>query len=129
MKSAFLQRLKLLPIALPLVAVFHIVWLGIGIWRYADEPFPDKIWTQVAWLALYCAFWLLLTWGYRRAVNAYILLTALNLVLFFFIKDENLKSAVTNALFPIDLLCSFLLLVFYRRVPVKTPAGKPLKKT
>ena len=124
MKSAFLQRLKLLPIALPIVAVFHIVWLGIGIWRYASEPFPDKIWTQVAWLALYCAFWLSITWGNRWAVNAYIVLTALNLILHFLIKDESLKSALTDALFPIDLLCSFLLLVFYRRLPAKGYAPK-----
>ncbi len=122
MKSSFLQRLKLLPIALPIVAVFHIVWLGIGIWRCADEPFPDKIWTQVAWLALYCAFWLSLTWGNRWGVNAYIALTALNLILHFLIKDENLKSALTDALFPIDLLCSFILLVFYRRMPAKPVA-------
>ncbi len=116
---------KKLPIALPIIAVFHGVWLLWSAWQFHTEPLSDKIWLQVVWMLLYAVCWVLLTLRHSKwAANGYILLTALNLVLRFTLKDESWRNAATDALFPIDLLCSFVLLVFYRKLFPKEEAGK-----
>ena len=114
--ASFRSLLARVPVAFPLVALFHLFWLGRGLWLYSSEPFPDPIWMQVLWLAGYAAAWIAATTGRKAGANAYITLIVVNLILRFVLKDPGDLSALTDALFPIDVLCGFLLLVFYKRL-------------
>ena len=115
-------------VALPLIAGFHVLWIGLRIWQFRTEPLGDPIWLQVVWLLLYGGMWLLLTLcRHKWAANGYIALTVLNLLLRFTLKDDTLRNAFTDALFPIDLLCSFVLLALWRRLfPRRQAAGTKL---
>ncbi len=104
------------PVAFPIIALFHLFWTGRGLWLYGTEPFPDPIWVQVLWLVAYTAAWIGATAGRKWSANAYIGLTVVNLLLRFLLKDPADASNLTDALFPIDLLCCFVLLVFYKRL-------------
>lgn len=105
-----------IPIAFPIIAVSHVGWLLWRVWEFRTEPLSDKIWLQVVWLLIYTVCWIQLTRGRKWAANGYILLTALNLVLRFTLTNESWRNALTDALFPIDLLCSFVLFVFWRQL-------------
>ena len=110
------ERLGRVPIAFPLVALFHLVWIVIRLAQFSDEPFPDPVWMQIVWLIAYTAAWFVATGGRKLGANLYIILIILNLILRFAIKDDGMLSAYTDALFPIDILCGFILLVFYRKL-------------
>ncbi len=103
------------PIAVPIIAAFHFLWLILRISQFASEPLTDLIWIQVLWIAVAAVSWLLIV-RFKWAANVYIGLTVLNLILRFTLKDEHLRNALTDALFPIDLICSMLLLVLWKRI-------------
>lgn len=105
-----------LPIAFPLVGLAHFAWLILAIRDYRTEPFPSPIWTQVGWLAAYTLSWLLSARGLRAGAWAYNGLTALNILLRFFLKDASALSSYTDALFPFDVLFCFFLLLYYKRL-------------
>jgi hypothetical protein len=115
-QASLKERLSRVPIAFPLIALFHLVWIIIRLAQFSDEPFPDPVWTQMLWLVAYTAAWFVATGGRKLGANLYILLIVLNLVLRFAIKDPGMLSAYTDALFPIDVLCGFILLVFYKKL-------------
>lgn len=103
------------PVAFPLVALFHLYLLGRAICDFSDIPFPDAVWTQVLWHAAYLAaaagIVLLRRWG----AWMYLGLTAANIILRYVLKDPVDLSALTDAVFPFDIVISFLVLFFYRR--------------
>lgn len=103
------------PVALPLIGLAHGVWLVWAIWDYRGEPFPSPIWAQVAWLVAYTLSWLLASRLLRVGAWIYLALTALNILLRFFLKDESALAFYTDALFPFDVLFCFFLLLFYKR--------------
>jgi hypothetical protein len=104
------------PIAFPLIALAHGVWLLLAVWNYRSEPFPSAIWTQVAWHISYTLAWLLATRGLRIGAWAYIALTTANILLRFIVKDANDLAFYTDALFPFDVLFCFFLLLYYKRL-------------
>lgn len=113
----FLQRfIQKPPVLFPLVALFHIAMLGYGLYSYSTEPFPSLIWVQPLWLLLYTFSWVFVCDMKRWAAIAYVLLTVLNLSLRFLLTSSIDINNFTDALFPADILFSFLALFYYRQL-------------
>lgn len=102
------------PVLFPLVGLFHVLWLGWTIWDDRHESFPGIIWLEVLWMAGYTIFWIaacdLRKWG----AIGYILLTLINVSLFFAIKYGKARiDYMSNMLF-IDVLFSLVLFYYYK---------------
>jgi hypothetical protein len=111
----FLKRIiKKPPVLFPLVALFHIGFLLYSIYDYSSEPM-GKIWVQPLWLLCFTASWLFVCDMKKWAAVAYIVLTALNLVLRFVLKSPMDIVYFTDALFPADVLFSFFIFFYLRQ--------------
>jgi hypothetical protein len=101
------------PALFPWVALFHLVITGHAIWTFMGEPL--EAWAYPASFVLYTALWFFVTSLKRWAAWGYIALTSINLLLHFYLVKDGGWYAFSGAMFPLDVLFSFFILVFYRR--------------
>jgi len=111
----FNRFIKKPPVLFPLVALFHIVMLGYSIWNYHTEPFPSIGWVQPLWMLCYTISWIFVCDMKRWAMYVYMGLTTLNLILRVYVTSPTLRSDFTDTLFPLDILFTFFLMVYYKR--------------
>lgn len=99
----------------PMVAIFHVLWLGYLIWDDRHEPFPDVAWLQAAWMIGYTVFWIaacdLRKWG----ALGYILVTLIDTGVYFGAWNHKISAEYVSNIFLIDGLFSFFLLFYYKR--------------
>ena len=116
--NGFIARMKALPVIFPLVGLFHIVMLVIGIVQFAQfgELGSDLALGRLAHWAVYGAVWAWVCLRESRwAALIYIALTAVELLLQFYGPDGSLIRMLADTLFPFSILLSFFLLFFYKR--------------
>ena len=117
-QRSLFERLKSLPVLVPLVAGFHLVMLIIAIIGFSaadvlGEPVPMG--TCLVWL-LYSAAWISICLQQQKwAAITYIILTAINLALQFLLPKGSLWQQVGGSVFPFDLLMCFFILLYYKR--------------
>lgn len=112
----FKRIFRQLPVLFPLVALFHIVVLGLALGAFRDVLSDTAIrWTLVG-LALYAVLWLFICDLKKWAGTAYILLTALCIAVEFLLAKDGLWHEVTAYYFPVNALMSFFVLFYYKRL-------------
>ena len=113
----FLERLKGLPILFPLIGVFHFVMLGVTTYSFAKDGVLDTflgLGSALEWL-VYALLWLGVCMQLRWTTIAYIILTAVNLILLFLTPQGSHWKSISDTLFPFDVLMCFFLLFYYKR--------------
>lgn len=114
MISASLKKWLTRPPALfPWVALFHLVITAHAIWSFIGEPLES--WVHPVCLALYTLLWFFICGMKRWAALGYVALTSINLLLHFLWAKEGTWFIFSGALFPVDVLFSFFILVYYKR--------------
>jgi hypothetical protein len=98
------------------VALFHLFALCYTFWNVHSVPFPSLEWLQMAWVSALFICWLLICDLNKWAGITYILLTALNISLYLGLKSYDDKVIYTNAFFPVDIVFSFFVLLFYKKL-------------
>ena len=110
-----------IPVLFPLVALAHVVWLGLTVVSFAQL---DVLGTFIGGgtcveLLLYAVLWLAVCDMRRRAAIGYMVLTAINLGLQYLTPAHAEWRSVADALapahIPIDVLMCFFLLFYYKR--------------
>ena len=95
------------------VALFHIAMLVFQLWLYHDIPFPSTGWLQPAWIMAYTIAWIFVCDMRKWAALLYIGLVVLDLVLFLTLKTEAGRDHYLSAMFIIDVLFGFIILMYY----------------
>ncbi|MDR3680292.1 MAG: hypothetical protein P4L41_10040 [Flavipsychrobacter sp.] len=103
------------PLLFPLVALFHILWLLYSLWLARTATPANMEWVQPLWMLAYTTFWIFTCDGRKWAAIGYILLACLNLALYFGLIRYQ-RDMFTSPIFPTDLLFSFFIFFFYRRL-------------
>jgi len=103
------------PALFPYVALFHLFLLVYITWLYHAEPFPSVSWLQPLWMLGYTICWLFVCDLRKWAAYGYLLLTAVNLSLQFFVHDPVQKDLLVSPLLLIDVAFCFFVLFFFRR--------------
>jgi len=117
-QEPFYRRIwKQLPILFPLIALFHLAILAFSIYTFSSQGVLDTLSCGGACLdiALYTIFWIFVCDTRRWASLAYIVLTAINLLIFFFLKGAPSWHTISGILQPFDVLMCFFLLYYYKR--------------
>ncbi len=104
------------PLLFPLVGLFHIIWFIGTIWDDRHVQFPDIAWLEVLWIAGYAFFWLAASDLRKWGALGYILLTLLNICVYFAIANGKLPVDYMSNMFLLDGLFSVFLLVYYKRL-------------
>ncbi len=111
---------KAMPVFFPLIALFHLGQTIFETFNYiGDESVAKAYWLRPLVLLLYSVFWIATCFRQRWGGIAYIALTICNVVFYLFGPDILLKRAIGDILFvpiPVNLLFSFLLLFFFRKM-------------
>lgn len=111
MSGPFFRRIiQKPPVLFPLLALFHIAMLVYSIWNASSEPLTSMIWLQPLWMVGYTVSWLFVCDMRKRAAYLYLGLSLTNLILF-----ATHKNDYTSALFLMDIVFSFFILVYFRR--------------
>jgi len=100
------------PALFPWVALFHLVITSHAIWTFIGEPIDA--WSYPLSFVLYTILWFFVSALKRWAALGYIILTSINLVLHYFLVKDGAWYAFSGAMFPLDILFSFFILVFYK---------------
>jgi hypothetical protein len=82
----------------PLIDLFHVLWLVRAVWTASRGPVLIE-WLQVGWMVAYTVFWLAMCDLRKWGALGYMLLTALNLALFFFLRSIHNKDLYTARCF------------------------------
>ncbi len=110
--------MKALPVLFPLVGLFHMVMLVIGLVQYAqlgELGSVPALGSLAHWL-IYGLIWMLIClYESRWAALAYIGLTSAELLLQFFGPAGSLVRELSSTLFPFSILLCFFLLFYYKR--------------
>lgn len=101
------------PALFPWVALFHLAITSHAIWLFVGEPL--SAWLYPVSMVFYTVLWFFVCSLKRWAALGYIALTSVNLLLHFMLVKEGVWYTFSGAMFPMDLLFSFFLLVFYKR--------------
>jgi hypothetical protein len=110
MANNFINRfIKQPPVMFPLVALFHMLMLAFSIYNASSEPLSSLIWLQPLWMVAYTIAWVFVCGMKKWAALAYILLTALNVLLYFVASDLYVSS-----LFLMDVVFSMILMAYYK---------------
>lgn len=94
----------------PLVALFHVAMLLYSIWNASSEPLSSIIWLQPLWMVGYTISWLFVCDMKKWAAYTYIALALIDLILF-----ATHQTDYTSALFLMDIVFAFFILVYFRR--------------
>ena len=120
----FIKRIwQKLPIAFPLIGVFHLLCLLYLVYSAIDDPLGGWMYLQPVYLLLYTATWLLICDGRRWAVMVYIALTALNLLLFYLLTNQMDKVYFTANIFPADVVFSLVLFIYFKKLKTNAADG------
>lgn len=101
------------PALFPWAALFHLVITLHAIWTFRDEPMEG--WAHPLSLVLYTVLWFMVCRMYRWAAWGYLGLTSINLMLHYLLAKEGALHFFSGSLFPIDILFSFFILVYYKK--------------
>jgi hypothetical protein len=115
--TGFLQRIRQLPVLFPMVWGFHFVMLCITLFGFAADGVLDTAiagGTVMEWLA-YTLLWTFICLQNRWAAIGYIILTAINLLLYFVGPKDSVWHMISDALLPFDILMCVFLLFYYKR--------------
>lgn len=102
------------PMIFPLIGLFHVLWLVRTTWSASQEPF-GIMWVQVAWLAGYTTFWIAMCDLRKWGAWGYILLTALDIALFFTVSGRDARNFYTSDIIFGDVLFCLFVLLYFRR--------------
>lgn len=110
-RETFFQRVRQLPVMFPIIAVFHVLLFlyTVGYYLSMDVLTNDKIIVNCVTLLLYTLLWIGVCGLSKKAAIGYIVLTAIDLLLFFF------QWGVGDSLLPFDVLLCVFLLFYYKR--------------
>jgi hypothetical protein len=103
------------PLIFPLVALAHLLWLVYSLWAARTATVANMEWIQPLWMVGHATFWIFTCDGRKWAAMGYILLSCLNLALYFGLLRYQ-RDMYTSPMFPTDLMFSFFVLFFYRRL-------------
>lgn len=117
-KHGFLIRMwRKPPVIFPLLAVFHLAITLHACWLYIEGGGFDIIsWMHPLSLGCYTVAWFFLCDLRKWAAYVYIGLTSLNLLLQNLTPPFSTAHAFAGSLFPADLIFTFFILVYYKRL-------------
>jgi hypothetical protein len=104
------------PVVFPLVALFHLVCLAMALVSLARFPTGTAVRINALWLAGYTLFWLAATAMRRWGAWGYLLLTIVNIMLFYSLTNSSDKNTFVSSLFLLDILFAFFLLLHYKKL-------------
>ncbi|MBC7553583.1 MAG: hypothetical protein H7257_06350 [Taibaiella sp.] len=113
-KTTFKDFLTKPPVMLPLVALAHIVALLFTVWQLVKVPSWIE-WLNLLWMVAYTIFWLGATAMRKWGVWGYVGVTAVNIMLFWYLRADPHQNDYLSSLFLFDILFSFFLLLYYKR--------------
>jgi hypothetical protein len=96
------------------VALFHLVLLAFYVGNGFSEPWSSPYWWQPAWMLTFSISWLFICDLKKWAALLYLALTALNLVLHFWLKPTENYALYIDALVPAEILFCFFAIYYYR---------------
>lgn len=101
------------PVIFPMVALFHLLITIHAFWTFKDILSIDALaWAHPVCLLLYTIIWISLCDLKKWAAFAYVGLMCVNLCLHYFVPPA---EGFSTALFPADLIFSFLVLIYFKR--------------
>lgn len=103
------------PVVMPFAAVVHVLWLSWTVWTCMAGPM-GLAWLQVAWMLSYTVCWVAACDARKWGIFGYVLLTLVNTALHAGVKSIYQREMYTSSLFLVDVLFSFYLVLFFRRI-------------
>jgi len=111
---------RTMPLLFPLVGLFLAAMAAIEFGSYiSDHGFAPVYWSRPILYGLYFFFWLFVCFARKWAALGFLLLTIAGMAWFLFGPDMQFKHATGDVLImpiPVNVLFSFLLLFYYRRM-------------
>lgn len=104
------------PILLPLVGIAHIVGFIYVLWECRNVEGLSTLWLQPLWMLGYTFFWLACCNLKRWGVYGYLALTIANTLIYVTADSISTRSAYTSNLFLFDIVFSFFLIIYYKRL-------------
>jgi len=98
------------PVLFPLLAVFHI---GMTVYVIYADLLDKHLWAQVLWMLAFSFFWLFICDLRKWAAMGYLILTSIDVILYFIMHSE--KSIYVSNMFLLDVLFSFFIFLFYKK--------------
>jgi hypothetical protein len=109
-----------MPIFFPLIGLFLLGLTAFEAWSFlGDDSVSRMYWLRPGIMLLYFIFWAAVCLARKWGALAFIGLTIVNVAFHLFGPDMMLKRAVGDLLFlpiPINLVFSFLILFFFRKL-------------
>lgn len=116
MVDSFLRRIITKPpVLFPLVALFHLLMLIYSIWNFYGFPLFSIYWISTLWVLVYTVTWLFVCDLKRWAMSVYTGLSALSVVLQYFISNKSDLQLYTPSFYVIYLLFTFFILFYYKK--------------
>ena len=103
------------PVSLPLIGLFHVLWLLYTIWSDRHEPFPGVVWLEVLWMVGYTTFWIVACDLRKWGAMGYFVLTLLDASLYLAARNGKIPRDYISNMFLLDGLFSVFLLMYYKR--------------
>lgn len=117
MSAPFYKRIwQKPPVAFPWIAVGHIAFLLYLVYDAKVDPIGGLILVQPLYMLLYTIAWLFVCDMKKWAGYTYVGLTTLNLVLRMALTSEMDKVYFTDVIFPADILFTFFVLFYYKKL-------------
>jgi len=109
-----------MPILFPLIGLFLLTMAGLEFWNYGtDSGYMLIYWLRPILFAVYALLWVPVCFARKWAALSFLIVSILGMAYFLFGPDNNLKHAIGDVLIlpiPANVLFSFLLLFYYRRM-------------
>ena len=109
-----------MPIFFPLIGLFILALAIAEFWSYGtDSNYGAIYWLRPILFLLYAIFWIFICFGKRWAAICFLILSMAGMAFNLFGPDMVLKHAIGDVLIypiPINILFSFLLLFYFRRL-------------
>lgn len=117
MSAPFYKRIwQKPPVAFPWIAIGHIAFLLYLVYDAVTDPIGGLMLVQPLYMLLYTIAWLFVCDMKKWAAYAYVGLTTLNLVLRIALVNEMDKVYFTDVIFPADILFTFFVLFYYKKL-------------
>lgn len=104
------------PVIFPWIALFHVLIFFYEVWLYGDMLDTPKGWLQPGWMLVYAVVWIYVCDLRKWAGLTYVGLSLLNLILYFNLTNPFTRDLYCSPLYLIDMLFSFFILFFYKRL-------------
>jgi len=114
-KKAIHKYFNHTPLVFPLVLLFHLAMLLHAVWLYREESFDIKTWQHPLLLLFFTVLWAGVCILKKIFAYGYIFITSITLIYSFLIAPKYFGQSFEPPFFPLDILCCFFILVYFRK--------------